>query len=60
MGGKTFGNNINLSNSSKSGTQDAQIAAGNNGYVSWWKEMQRVMSQLFEYVMITASLLGKR
>jgi hypothetical protein len=48
MGGKTFGNNINLSNSSKSGTQDAQIAAGNNVYVSWWKEMQRVMSQLFE------------
>jgi len=36
--GKTFGNKINLSNSPKSDSQDAQIAAaGNNVYISWWE-----------------------
>ena len=35
--GKTFGNKMNLSNSPKSDSQDAQIAAsGNNVYISWW------------------------
>jgi hypothetical protein len=39
--GKTFGNKINLSNSPKSDSQDAQIAAaGNNVYVSWWERNQ--------------------
>jgi hypothetical protein len=37
-GGKTFGDKMNLSNSSKSDSQDAQIAAaGSNVYVSWWE-----------------------
>jgi hypothetical protein len=39
--GKTFGNKMNLSNSPKSDSQDAQIAAaGNNVYVSWWERNQ--------------------
>jgi hypothetical protein len=37
-GGKTIGEKINLSNSSNSESQDAQIAASdNNVYVSWWE-----------------------
>jgi hypothetical protein len=37
-GGKTFGDKMNLSNSSNSDSQDAQFAAeGNNVYVSWWE-----------------------
>ena len=37
-GGKTFGDKMNLSNSTRSDSQDAQIAAsGNNVYVSWWE-----------------------
>ena len=40
-GGKTFGDKMNLSNSSKSDSQDAQIAAaGSNVYVSWWERNQ--------------------
>ena len=36
--GKTFGEKMNLSNSSNSQSQDAQIAAaGNNLYVTWWE-----------------------
>ena len=36
--GKTFGNKMNLSNSSTSQSQDAQIAASdNNVYISWWE-----------------------
>jgi hypothetical protein len=36
--GKTFGDKMNLSNSSNSESQDAQIAASdNNVYVSWWE-----------------------
>src|SRR5919202_5322153 len=36
--GKTFGDKMNLSNSSNSDSQDAQIAASdNNVYVSWWE-----------------------
>jgi hypothetical protein len=36
--GKTFGSKINLSNSSKSESQNAQItASGSNVYVSWWE-----------------------
>jgi hypothetical protein len=36
--GKTFGSKINLSNSPKSESQNAQIAAsGSNVYVSWWE-----------------------
>jgi hypothetical protein len=36
--GKTFGDKMNLSNSSNSNSQDAQIAASdNNVYVSWWE-----------------------
>ena len=36
-----FSNKINLSNSSKSDSQDVQIsAAGNNVYVSWWERNQ--------------------
>lgn len=39
--GKTFGNKVNLSNSPKSNSQDAQIAAdGNNVYVTWWERNQ--------------------
>ena len=38
VGGKTFGEKMNLSNSSNSDSQDAQIAASdNNVYVSWWE-----------------------
>ena len=36
--GKTFSDKMNLSNSSTSDSQDAQISAsGNNVYVSWWE-----------------------
>jgi len=37
-GGKTFSDKMNLSNSTNSESQDAQIAAfGNNVYVTWWE-----------------------
>jgi hypothetical protein len=37
-GGQTFGDKINLSNSSDAESQNAEIvAAGNNVYVSWWE-----------------------
>ena len=40
-GGKTFGDKMNLSNTPKSDSQDAQIAAaGNNVYVTWWERNQ--------------------
>ena len=36
-GGKTFGDKINLSNTPKSDSLYAEIAAaGNNDYVTWW------------------------
>jgi hypothetical protein len=39
--GKTFGEKMNLSNSTNSESQDAQIAAaGNNVYVTWWERNQ--------------------
>ena len=39
--GKTFSNKMNLSNSPKSDSQDAQIAAsGSNVYVTWWERNQ--------------------
>jgi len=39
--GKTFGNKMNLSNSTNAESQDAQIAAsGNNVYVTWWERNQ--------------------
>jgi hypothetical protein len=37
-GGATFGDKINLSNSTDTDSQNAEmIAAGNNVYVSWWE-----------------------
>jgi hypothetical protein len=40
-GGKTFSDKMNLSNSPKSESQDAEIAAaGSNVYVSWWERNQ--------------------
>jgi hypothetical protein len=40
-GGKTFGDKMNLSNSTNAESQDAQIAASeNNVYVSWWERNQ--------------------
>jgi hypothetical protein len=40
-GGKTFGNKMNLSNSPKSESQDARIAAsGSDVYVTWWERNQ--------------------
>ena len=40
-GGKTWSNKMNLSNSPKSESQDAQIAAaGNNVYITWWERNQ--------------------
>jgi hypothetical protein len=40
-GGKTFGSKMNLSNTTKSDSQDAQIAAaGSNVYVTWWERNQ--------------------
>src|SRR5205823_1561704 len=37
-GGKTFGNKINLSNSTKADSQDAQIdASGDRVFVTWWE-----------------------
>jgi hypothetical protein len=40
-GGKTFGDKMNLSNSTNAESQDAQIAAsGSNVYVSWWERNQ--------------------
>ena len=39
--GKTFSNKMNLSNSPKSDSQDAQIAAaGSNVYITWWERNQ--------------------
>jgi hypothetical protein len=39
--GKTFGDKLNLSNSSKSESVDVQIAAsGKNVYVTWWERNQ--------------------
>ena len=39
--GKTFGDKMNLSNSSNSDSRDVQIAAsGNNVYVTWWERNQ--------------------
>ena len=41
--GKTFSNKMNLSNSPKSDSQVAQIAAaGSNVYVTWWERNQTV------------------
>jgi hypothetical protein len=40
-GGKTFGDKINLSESTNAQSQNASIAAsGNNVYVSWWERNQ--------------------
>jgi len=40
-GGKTFSDKMNLSNSTSSESQDAQIAAaGNSVYVTWWERNQ--------------------
>ena len=37
-GGQTFGDNINLSNSSDTESQNAEmVAAGDNVFVSWWE-----------------------
>jgi hypothetical protein len=39
--GVTFGNKINLSNTTKADSQDAEIAAsGNKVYVTWWERNQ--------------------
>ena len=39
--GKTFGDKMNLSNSTNAQSQDVSIAAsGNNVYVSWWERNQ--------------------
>jgi hypothetical protein len=39
--GKTFGDKMNLSNSSQSDSQDVQIAAaGSNVYITWWERNQ--------------------
>jgi hypothetical protein len=39
--GKTFGPKLDLSNSPKSNSQDAEVAAaGNNVYVTWWERNQ--------------------
>jgi tricorn protease-like protein len=39
--GKTFSDKMNLSNSTNSESQDAQIAASdNNVYVTWWERNQ--------------------
>ena len=39
--GVTFGNKINLSNTTQADSQDAEIAAsGNKVYVTWWKRNQ--------------------
>ena len=44
--GKTFGNKMNLSNSPKSDSQDAQIAAsGSNVYVSWWERANQTSNE---------------
>ena len=45
--GKTFSNKMNLSNSPKSDSQDAQIAAaGSNVYVTWWERNQTMNEPL--------------
>ncbi len=55
-GGKTFGNKMNLSNTPKSNSQDAQIAAaGNNVYVTWWERNQTMN----EPVMRVSNDIGK-
>jgi hypothetical protein len=46
--GKTFGDKMNLSNSSTTQSQDAQIAAAwNNVYVSWWERNQTSHEPVF-------------
>jgi len=55
-GGKTFVDKMNLCNSSKSESQDAQIAtAGNNVYVTWWERDQTIN----EPVMRVSNDIGK-
>jgi tricorn protease-like protein len=40
-GGKTFGDKINLSNTTKSESQDAHIdASGDKVFVTWWERNQ--------------------
>ena len=40
-GGKTFGDKINLSNSTKADSQDTQIdASGDRVFVTWWERNQ--------------------
>ena len=40
-GGKTFSSKMNLSDTPKSDSQDAEIAAaGNNVYITWWERNQ--------------------
>src|SRR5919197_5781512 len=44
-GGKTFGDKINLSNSTNSASGNAEIAAsGNNVYVTWWEGNHTISS----------------
>jgi hypothetical protein len=45
-GGKTFGDKINLSNTTNSQSQDVQIAAsGSNVYVSWWERANQTSNE---------------
>jgi hypothetical protein len=45
-GGKTFGSQINLSNTPKSVSDNAEIAAsGNNVYVTWWERTNQTTNE---------------
>jgi hypothetical protein len=45
-GGKTFGSQINLSNTPKSMSDNAEIAtSGNNVYITWWERANQTSNE---------------
>ena len=60
-GGKTFGDKMNLSNTPKSNSQDAQIAAaGRNVYVSWWERNQTMNEPIMRVSNDNGKTFGER
>ncbi len=58
---KTIRDKTNLSNTPKSETQDAQIAAsGSNVYVTWWERNQTVNEPVMKVSNVLAKHLDKR
>lgn len=59
--GKTFGDKINLSNSSNSESQDVQIAAsGSNVYVTWWERNQTMNEPILRISNNNGKVFGEK